>query len=119
MRIDIHHYLHFATPDAEVIARLDAIQSALSGLSTKGSEIMATIQELKAAAVAATAAVQSVGEAVNALEAQVTAALANVVIPVEVQTAIDEAFATFNAITDSATAAVADATDGVDEAKPV
>ena len=79
---------------------------------------MATIQELKAAAAAALAAVAQVGEAVNTLEAKVTAALASVVIPAEVQAEIDAAFAAFGTITEQATAAVADASDGKDEAAP-
>jgi hypothetical protein len=115
MRIDIYH--HFTAPDDEIRARLVGIQSAIKGLSNQGTQIMATVLELKAAAEAAVAAVASVGEAVNALEAKITEALASVTIPPEVQAAIDEAFASFNAIAGSATAAVADAADGVDEAK--
>ena len=95
--------------DKEILSRLDAIDKQLR-------KIMATSKELLELAKAVATEVGNLGTAINTLEAAVTAALAKIPsIPPEVQTEIDEAMAALQTAFTDATAAVADAADGVDE----
>jgi uncharacterized protein YoxC len=113
MRIDIYH--HFICPDLTgVPAQLDRLQRDITGLIAKGNELMATTQELLDTVTALAAAVEPLPAAIDALEAAVTAASG---ISAGDQANIDAAVASLQAIGAGVAAAVADATDGVDEAK--
>jgi uncharacterized protein YoxC len=117
MRIDIYH--HFVSPDlTSVFARLDRLQRDMTGLVSKGNELMATTQELLDVVSGLVPAVAGLAPAIDALEAAVTAALESVGgVPAADQANIDAAFATLQTIKADVAAAVADAVDGVDEAK--
>jgi len=49
-RIDIHHYIHHEEASGEVRGVLTAILQRLGVLEAQGAQIMATVQEVKAAA---------------------------------------------------------------------
>jgi hypothetical protein len=112
MRVDVYH--HFVAPDLlSVYARLDKLQRDITGLISKGNEIMATTQEVLTTAQAIVAAVAPLPAAIDALEAALAAALANVGgIPAADQANIDAAFDALKSVPAAVDAAVADATDG-------
>jgi hypothetical protein len=113
MRFDVYH--HFAGPDPdEILARLVAMQSAISALTIQGHQIMATTTELLAAVTALTEAFAPLPAAIDALETAVKEVQG---IPPEDQANIDAAFNALQAATAAIAVAVADATDGVDESK--
>ena len=80
----------------------------------------ATTKELIEVANAASQGITDLAAAINALEAAVTAALDKLPeVPADVQADIDAAVDTLRTAAHNAAAAVADAADGVDEAKLV
>lgn len=82
--------------------RCEGHAEILAAVKQLGVDMAHTMEEVNAK-------IAEVAGAVNALEAKVTEALKNAGIPADVQAQIDAAF-------DAASAVVADATDGVDEA---
>ena len=98
--------------DAAILARLDF-------LYLNQRAIMATLEELVAAAAEVAAQVPVVADAVNALEAKITEVLSQVGgLTPEQQAAIDGAVASLRGAVAGLTAVSADAADGVDEAVP-
>ena len=99
--------------------RLKRIEAQLAVLSKQGVLQMATAKEVKELALGIATSVGPLANAINALEAAVTALKAQVgTIPADVQQDLDDAFAALRGVSDGVNAAVADATDGVDEAAP-
>ena len=98
--------------DAAILARLDLIYSHVR-------KLMATSKELLDLANAVAAGIPASAAAVDALEAKVTAALAQIGgVPADVQADIDTAFAALSSAVAGLSAVSADAGDGVDEAAP-
>ena len=117
MRIDVYHHSSVVTDDVQ--ETLDDILCLLHELKLQGVTNMSTSTELVVLAQAIADEVAKFAPAVDALEAAVTAALAQVPggIPAEVQADIDAAVAILQGVADNAAKAVADASDGIDEAK--
>ncbi len=129
MSFDIHIYHYFPGGPAEE-SKLADILRGIHHLTKGQANIMATLDELvaqtaatKDAVVALKTSTDKIPAAVDALEAAVTAAIANAPISAANQAKIDAAFENLNNVatdvTDSAAkldAAAADAADGVDEA---
>jgi hypothetical protein len=119
MRLDVYH--HGTIESQDVQKTLDKILCLLQEIKSIGVSNMSTSTELVVLAQAIADEVAKFAPAVDALEAAVTAALAQVPggIPPEVQADIDAAVAILQGVADNATKAVADAADGLDEAKVV
>ena len=97
-----------------IAARLDRIEMKLNGLANQGTFIMATTQNLLDAVTALAAAFAPLPAAINALEAAVGAVTG---MSATDQANIDAALAAVQELAAGVTAAVTDATDGVNEAK--
>ncbi len=94
--------LFFSKSDLKsIFDEIERNNSLIYEVINQGATIMATMDDVLDT-------IKEIAGAVNALEAKVTAALANQGIPADVQAKIDQAFA-------DAKAVVTDATDGVDE----
>jgi hypothetical protein len=119
MRIDVYH--HDTMVGEDVVESLRSIRRLLHELKLQGVSNMSTSTELVVLAQAIADEVAKFAPAVDALEAAVTAALAQVPggVPPAVQADIDAAVAILQGVADNATKAVADAADGLDEAKVV
>jgi hypothetical protein len=117
MRIDVYH--HDTSVGREVHQYLDRIFCLLQEIKHIGVSNMSTSAELVVLAQAIANEVVKFAPAVDALEAAVTAALAQVPggVPPEVQADIDAAVAILQGVATQAAAVVADAVDGIDEAK--
>jgi hypothetical protein len=116
VKLEATIHIHLHDGQDRVLHRLDQIVDLINNL---GVRTMASTAELLALAKLAAEVISKFGPAVDALEAAVTAALAKLpMIPAEAQAEIDETFATIRGIVDTGNAALADAADGVDEAKP-
>jgi ABC-type transporter Mla subunit MlaD len=111
MRFDVYHHFLFSDK-GEVSARLDSIQATLTGLTQQGSQTMATTQELLDAVTALATAFAPLPAAIDALEAAVAAVTG---MSATDQANIDAALAAVQELAAGVTAAVADATDGVNE----
>jgi ABC-type transporter Mla subunit MlaD len=94
---------------------LGGINARLDDLSTKLGALMATVDDLVQAVSDLKAAVAPLSQAINDLEAKVTAALASVGLTPEQQAKVDAAFNDIKSVAAGVTAAVADATDNIDE----
>jgi hypothetical protein len=111
LRIDVYHHIQFD------VGQLAGIESSLLDISRKVTKLMATSTELLDASAALKAKVDAFGPAVDAAEARLTAAIAQLgTIPPAVQADIDAAFETLRGAGDSADTIKADLEDGVDEA---
>lgn len=117
MRLDVYH--HGTNVSDDIQDTLYNIEELLKDLRRQGAINMSTSAELVVMAQAIADEVAKFVPAVDALEAAVTAALAQVPggVPPEVQADIDAAVAILQGVATNATQAVADATDGIDEAK--
>lgn len=108
--------IHVHAHDAETAAKLDQL---IALVTQQGATIMATFQELTDIVNAVAAEVPKVGDAINAMEAAITALKAEVgKIPPDAQAALDSAVSGLRSAADGLAAAVADAADGVDESVP-
>jgi hypothetical protein len=117
VRLDVYH--HGTEIHDDIYDTLNNIEELLRSLRQQGEVNMSTSAELVVMAQAIADEVAKFVPAVDALEAAVTAALAQVPggVPPEVQADIDAAVAILQGVATNATQAVADATDGIDEAK--
>ena len=116
VKLDATIHIHLHDGQDGVLHRLDQIVTLIN---KTGVTIMASTTELLALSKTAAEVISKFGPAVDALEAAVTAALAKLPsIPAEAQAEIDEAFLNIQGIVAGGNAALADAADGVDEAKP-
>lgn len=94
----------------------EALVRILCSVIESERQIMATLEDLTQAVADAKTAVDQFPAAVDALEAKITAALANAGLTAEQQAAIDGAVADLRGVSNTAQGAVADAADGIDEA---
>ncbi len=94
---------------------ISAVYYLADVIQVHGENIMATTQELVDATAALVAAVTPLPQAINDLEAAITAAKG--ISPAD-QANIDAAFAAIQKVTTDIGAAVSDAQDGIDEAAP-
>ena len=126
MGININVYLHGLDDLAEIKSILKQLQQQGASIMATAEELVQVVTDVVTAVDGIEAAVAPIAPAVDALEAKVTEALSQLppgTIPAEVQVKIDAAVATLRgvvtkaaAVVTAANAAVADATDGIDEA---
>lgn len=109
MSINANVYLHG-------LEDVDKILHKLKHLEVIGEHIMATLDELVGVVDEVLNEVGKVGPAVDALEAKVTEALKGQGISAEAQAKIDAAVTKLRTVVTNVSAAVADASDGLDEA---
>lgn len=101
---------------AEVLQRLDRIDSATTSLQTQGVGIMATGQELLDGLTELDGHMTAIESAVNNAEARLTAAIKAGQTGAELQAVVDSALGKVKDLTGKAQATAADLNDGVDEA---
>lgn len=109
MKFNINVYLHG-------LDELEKVLSELEEIKNKGDLIMATVDDLVLVVDQVLDQVGRLGPAVDALEAQLTQALKNQGISPEAQAKIDAAVGRLQGVVANVATAIADATDGVDEA---
>jgi hypothetical protein len=113
MKIEIHANVYLCSSDGELLRRFDSLAA---NVQSQGASIMATVQELSQAVSDLNGAFAPLPQAINDLEAKVTAAVASAGISAADQAALDQAIADIKNLTAGVSSAVTDATDGVDEA---
>lgn len=101
---------------APVLDDLRAVQLFLQSLNRKVNSIMSTASDLRDAVASIKTAVEAFPAAVDAAEKRLTDAIAAGASNAELEAAAQEAIAGLRGASDTATGAVADLSDGKDEA---